>query len=62
METYGVVAVEIHVFLSSALVGSEWSASRLGRYNSGEGAPVSRWIESWVGSRAALDAVEKRIF
>jgi hypothetical protein len=29
MKTYGGVDVQIHVFLTSALVGGEWSASRL---------------------------------
>jgi hypothetical protein len=32
--------VEIHIFLTSALAGDEWSASRPGRVISGERAPV----------------------
>jgi hypothetical protein len=31
MKTYGGVDVQIHVFITSALVGGEWSASRPGR-------------------------------
>jgi hypothetical protein len=31
MKTYGGVDVQTHVFLTSALVGGEWSASRPGR-------------------------------
>jgi hypothetical protein len=31
MKMYEGVDVEIHVFLASALVGAEWSASRPGR-------------------------------
>jgi hypothetical protein len=47
-------------FLTSALVGGELSASRLGRFISGEGAPGTHWIGGWVGTRAGLDDVEKR--
>jgi hypothetical protein len=32
MKEYGGVDVYIHVFLTSALVGGEWSASRTGRF------------------------------
>jgi hypothetical protein len=35
MKTYGGVDVKIHIFLTSALVGGEWSASRFGRFNPG---------------------------
>jgi hypothetical protein len=31
MKTYGGVEVYIHIFLTSALAGGEWSASRPGR-------------------------------
>jgi hypothetical protein len=43
------------IFLTSALVGGEWSASGLGHYTCG-----THWIGGWVGPRADLDAVEKR--
>jgi hypothetical protein len=33
MKTYGGVYVYIHVFLTSALVGGEWSASHPYRFN-----------------------------
>jgi hypothetical protein len=39
MNMYGEVDVQIHVFLTSALVGDEWSASHPGRFTLGERAP-----------------------
>jgi hypothetical protein len=62
MKTYGGVDVQIHVFLTSALAGGEWSVSRPGRFNPGERAPDTHWIGGWVGPRAGLDDVEKRKF
>jgi hypothetical protein len=44
-------------FLTSALVGGEWLASRPGRIT-----PGAHWIGGWVGPRACLDDVEKRKF
>jgi hypothetical protein len=41
-------------FLTSALDGSEWPASRHGRFTAGEKAPGTYWIEGWVGPRAGL--------
>jgi hypothetical protein len=62
MKAYGGVDVLNHVFLTSALVGGEWSASRPDRFTSGERAPGTYWKGSWVGSRAGLNDVEKRKF
>jgi hypothetical protein len=62
MKTYGGVDVYMHVFLTSALVGGEWSASRPGRFTSGERAPGTHWIGGWVGPRAGLDEVERGKF
>jgi hypothetical protein len=47
-------------FLACALDWGEWSAWRTGRFTPGERAPGTHWIGGWVGSRAVLDAVEKR--
>jgi hypothetical protein len=58
----GGVNVYIHVLLTSALVGDEWSASRTGRLIPEERAPGTHWIGGWVGPRAGLDEVEKRKF
>jgi hypothetical protein len=47
-------------FLTSALDGGEWSASRRGRFASGETAHGIHWIGGWKGRRADLDTVEQR--
>jgi hypothetical protein len=43
----------------SSLEGGEWSASRPGRFTTGESASGTHWIGGWVGPRADLEAVEK---
>jgi hypothetical protein len=55
MKTYGGMDVQIHVFLISALRGSEWLASLPGRFT-----PGTYWIGGRVSLRAELDDVEKR--
>jgi hypothetical protein len=61
METYGGVDVQIHVFLTPALVGDEWSASRLCPLNSGERAPYP--LHRRLGEPiASLGDKEKRKF
>jgi hypothetical protein len=54
MEAYRGVEVKIHVFLTSVLVGSEWSASRPGCSTSD-----THWIGGGVGPRAGLNDMEK---
>jgi hypothetical protein len=49
----------MHIYLTSALVGGEWSASRPGRFTPGETAPVTHCIGGWVDPRAGLDDMEK---
>jgi hypothetical protein len=58
MKAYEGMDVQTHVFLTSALGGGEWSASRTCRFTPGERAPGTHWIGGWVGPRAGLD-VEK---
>jgi hypothetical protein len=43
MKAYGGVYVQIHIFLTSALVGGEWSASRPGRFT-----PSTHWEAGWA--------------
>jgi hypothetical protein len=62
MKAYGGVDVQINIFLTSALAGSEWSASRPGRFTPGERALGTHWIRVWVDPRASLDDFEKRTF
>jgi hypothetical protein len=52
MKTCETVDVETHIFLTSALVGGEWSASRPGRFTPGEVAYNAHLTGGWVGPRA----------
>jgi hypothetical protein len=58
MKAYGTVNVQIHIFLISALVAGEWSASRAWRFTPEEIASGTHWIGGRVGPRAGLDNVE----
>ena len=40
MKKYGEVDIQLHTFLSSTLVGSNWSVSRPGRFISSDRASV----------------------
>jgi hypothetical protein len=60
MKTYWGLEVQLHAFLTSALKGDEWSASRPGRLTTGVRAPGNHWTGGWVDTRASLDAVAKR--
>jgi hypothetical protein len=60
MKAYGGVDVQIHVFLTSAPVEGEWSASRPCRFTTTERAPGSHWTEGWVNPGTGLDNVKKR--
>jgi hypothetical protein len=58
MKAYVGVDGLIHIFLTSALAGGEWSASRPCRSTPEEIAPGTHWIGGWVGPRADLDDLE----
>jgi hypothetical protein len=49
-------------FLTSALVGGEWSVSRPGCFTPAERALGTLWIGGWVGPRASLEDMENRKF
>jgi hypothetical protein len=48
MKAYEEVDVQIHISLTSAVVGGEWSASRTDRFTPVEKAPGTHWMDSWV--------------
>jgi hypothetical protein len=58
MKMYVGVDAQIHIFLTSALVADEWSASGPGRFTPRERAPGTHCIEGWVGPKASLDKVK----
>jgi hypothetical protein len=60
MKMYWGVDVWIHIFLTLALVGGEWSASRPSRFTPIDRVPGTHWIGGWVGPRAGLEDVERR--
>jgi hypothetical protein len=62
MKAYWEWMYRIHIFLTSALVGGEWSTSRTGRFTPGERATGTHWIGGWVDLRVCLDDFEKREF
>jgi hypothetical protein len=62
MKSYGKVDVYIHIFLTLAIAGGEWSASRPTHYTPGERAPSSVWIGDWVNARVGLDDMERKKF
>jgi hypothetical protein len=59
MKAYEGVEVYIHIFLTWALVGGEWSASRPCRFTPRERFPGAHWIGGWVGPKNCLDDMEK---
>jgi hypothetical protein len=59
MKMSGGVDVQIHIFLTSALVGGEWSTSHPGCFTPKQRAPGTHCIGGWVGPRAGVDDVEK---
>jgi hypothetical protein len=62
MKIYEGVDVQIHVLLTSVLVGGERSPSRPGRFTPGERAPDIHWKGGFVGPRTNLDDVQKGKF
>jgi hypothetical protein len=57
MKAHGGVGVWFHIFLTSALVGGEWSASRPAGFTPGKRAPGTHWI----GGRNAYKILEQNL-
>jgi hypothetical protein len=55
MKTYWRVDIQRHAFLTSALDGDEWSASRRGRFTRREQVPGTHWIGDWVSHYTHTD-------
>jgi hypothetical protein len=53
---------KIHIILTLAQVGGEWSASRPGRFTPGEKAPGTHWTGGRVGPTTSLADTEKTKF
>jgi hypothetical protein len=49
------------ILFTSAIDEGEGSASRSGRFTCGERTSGTHWIGDWVGARAGLDAVKRKI-
>jgi hypothetical protein len=62
MKAYGGVDMYIHIFLTSAVAGGDWSASRPGRFTPGERVCCTHWVGYSVDPKTGLDYVEKRKF
>jgi hypothetical protein len=60
IKMYGRSGGNLHAFLTSALYGGEWSASRPSRFTFRERVPGTHWIGGWVGPSTSLNAVVKR--
>jgi len=56
MKAYWGVEVYLHAFLTFALDGDEWSASRSGRFTPRERTPGTHCIGGCMGPRSGLDA------
>jgi hypothetical protein len=57
MKTYGGEHVQIHVFLTLTLAGSEWSFSRLCRFTP-QKELHAQWVGGWQGPRDGLEDME----
>jgi hypothetical protein len=60
MKTYGESGGIAPPFFTLALDRGDWSASCTSHLTSRETAPGKHWTGGYAGSRASLDAVEKR--
>jgi hypothetical protein len=56
---WGIVGIAPQ-FLTSTLIGGEWSGWRSGRFTPKEETPVTHWIGGCVGPRDGLDPGVRR--
>jgi hypothetical protein len=61
MKTYGGIDIEIHVFLTLALVGGEGSASCHGHFIPRGKSPSTYWTGGWVSPRTSPDMEKWKI-
>jgi len=63
MKTYRGMEVYLHAFLTLALGGGDWSASRPNRCTRGVRVPGTRWTGGWLSSqsRSGRDGEEKNL-
>jgi hypothetical protein len=57
MKAYWGVEDSSTYYLTSALDGGDWSASRPGRFTPRERAPGTHWIGGWVSPRAIMSFI-----
>jgi hypothetical protein len=61
MKTYGALEIELHAFLTSALDGGEWSASRRATLPTGIDTEVpTLYGAGWMGPTAGLGPMEMK--
>jgi hypothetical protein len=59
---YEVLEVKFHSFLTSAIYGSEWSASRSDRFTSGTQVPGINWNGAWLCQEPPWEFLKMEIF
>jgi hypothetical protein len=52
--------VRLHLFLTSAQDGGDWSDSLPGHFTPEERAPGTHWLGGWVGPKVGLDVVANK--
>jgi hypothetical protein len=61
MNAHGAMVACLRLLFTTALDGSEWSASLAGRFISGEETCAVHLIKGWMDHTAGLDVLEKTI-
>jgi hypothetical protein len=60
MEAFGGRRYSSYLFLTSALDGGEWSASRLPRFTPRERTSGTHWIGGWAGPAVWTQGLEEK--